>query len=242
VGGDFELKFNSNLTRLHIPVLTSTLTGYIFIFYNHALTEYDFPLLESVGSHFQLSTNWNATRLHVPVLTFVSGEVSIVNNKALTEASLPSLQYVDLNFELNNNAIVTRLSAPALTSIATGYIIVGNNGALTEVYLPSLQSVGNNLAMFTNPKATRIDLPALCAVASYFEINTNAMLTFLNFPLLTYIGASIRICESHSSFVYPGPPYTPTGGLVVTGSDKGTGDCRLFNGTKSCYDAFDTCP
>ena len=73
---------------------------------------------------------------------------------------------------------------------------------------------------------------ALSAVGGNFYIYFNDALTFASFPLVTFVGTSVYICQNAPSFIYP---------TNVAHASK-TNQCRLAQGSGACAVLYSTCP
>jgi hypothetical protein len=130
----------------------------------------------------------------------------------------------------------------SLLTHTLGYLWIFNNAALTKIDLPSLGTLsGSYLSIRINNALATINLPSLSILTGYLEIRDSPSLTFVSLSKLTFIGVQILICLNNAAFTIPsGPPNAPTGGLVVTGSLKGTKNCYLQQGSGTC--SLVTCP
>jgi hypothetical protein len=92
--------------------------------------------------------------------------------------------------------------------------------------------VNTYLAIQTNVVLATIILQSLSSIKGTFVLRFNPLLTLLHLPMLTFISEYMNICMNNAVFVIPtGLPNAPIGGLVVTGSYKGTYNCKFQSGT-----------
>jgi hypothetical protein len=118
---------------------------------------------------------------------------------------------------------------------ANGYLDLQSNDYLRAINLTNLRVVSKSLDIYTNAVLATISLPSLSAVIATLRINQNPSLTLAQLPVLTFLGDRISICVNNAAFLIPSsPPNAPTGGLVVTGSNKGTSNCVLSQGSAIC--------
>jgi len=139
----------------------------------------------------------------------VGNDFIIYFNSALTTVFFNALSAVGGNFYIDSNTALTTVRFPALTTVASQFYI-GSNEALTTVFFN-----------------------ALSAVRGSFNIwGTNEALTFASFPLVTYVGANVQICENGPSFIYP---------TNVAHASK-TNKCTIAQGSGGCPSSPSTCP
>jgi hypothetical protein len=138
--------------------------------------------------------------------------------------------------------------ACSLKELSTCHIVIGDRAIVSQVAtsVVALHAtyINGYFDISTNPQLTRLDFPSLSTVIGYLYVQSNFQLTYTYVPKLTFIGGSITICGSHSSFAVPsGPPNGPAGGLVVTGFFKGTGNCYIRSGAVLCRNpVYSSCP
>jgi hypothetical protein len=139
------------------------------------------------------------------------------------------------------NSDATSLTIPLLT-YSSGSLSFTSNPFLQPLSVPSLTFVLYNLNIESNSQMVQAAFSALKIVRGAFRVRYNGALLELSVPALTYIGGALTICQNSPGFLVPSaPPSTPLGGLVVTGSHKGTFNCVLQDGTDFCGSAV-ICP
>jgi hypothetical protein len=195
-----------------------------------------FPVLSAVAGDFLVARNVFLVSLQATALKDIGGVVSIAENNIRLVITFSSLSQVlcaggfrddptDLQvcIRANFGRTITSSSAIAVTSSLLTY-------------------AGENLVISSNAVLATIILPSLSTVTGYLSIVSNPSLTLAHLPKLTFIGDRIFFLENNAAFRIPsGPPDAPTGGLVVTGSLKGTNNCHLNQGSTT-GGPYETCP
>jgi hypothetical protein len=97
------------------------------------------------------------------------------------------------------------------------------------------------IALLSNQFVGSFSFASLSIVNGKLSLSDNLSLTYVYLPKLTYINGAIVICGNNEAFMVPsGPPNAPSGGLLVTGADKGKPLCRLQDGASSCLSMDET--
>jgi hypothetical protein len=211
--------------------------------------------------NFIVSNNAYLVSFQATALKSVAGIISILNNNVGLAIFFAPLRTFEVICEsgsgslfadlldctgVSANRTITASSATTVTSsllmFASGHLNITANAALSAIIFPSLSTVvGRYLGIYSNALLATVNLPSLSTVIGYLAIQFNPSLTFTHLPKLTHIGDRLFICQNSASFTIPSvPPNVPTGGLVVTGSNKSQPSCYYQQGSGLCV--YINCP
>jgi hypothetical protein len=231
--GDFDF---SNTTGATLTFYNLVLVSGDFIFsFNHAHSA-DFPSLSNVSGNFFVTYNVFLVSFQAAKLKNIGGVVSIVGNNVQLSVSLSPLYQLRCDGGIGPKVA----DLQGCTRVIADRSI--NSSSVAVMTYSLLTYTDGHLFIFANTALTTIALPSLSTVVGGFDISYNAALTFAHLPKLTYIGTTIGICSNNAAFLIPsGPPDAPTGGLVVSGTNKGQKICHYQQGSGPCG-GVETCP
>ncbi len=160
------------------------------------LTEFELPLLATVGGSVDVRESAALTRVALPLLATVGGSVDVGGSAVLTALELPLLATVGGGLDVGGCAGLTALELPLLATVG-GRVDVGGCVALKTLELPLLATVGGGVDVGGSAALRTLELPLL-ATAACLRVHDNSALSLLTAPALH----TLRYCDSGSSGYY----------------------------------------
>jgi hypothetical protein len=230
------LIFNSSSTDSFVYHYLALVSGH-FNFTKNTAKSAKFPALSTVSGNFIVFDNPFLVLFDAPELKIIGGVISIVANNAKFMIIFSPVRMFEARCVAGSSDSVDYQGCTRID----GFSQVSQSLISAVTSLPLTYAAGH-FEIISNAFLTTIYLPSLSSVIGFLSIQSNPLLTFAHLPRLTLITDRIFFCQNHASFVVPfQPPDAPVGGLVVTGSRKGTGNCRILPGSTACS-TLTTCP
>lgn len=202
---DVAINYNPSLASLSFPSLEKSTSGIFTITNNNALTNIQFPILNSLLA-ITIESNPVLSTINFDSLTKSTSQISINNNNLntilfplatniivsitdshTTSVSLPQLTSGAMHFVCP----LTTLNAPAITNC----FIEISSSLLTTLDFPNL-TTSSLIELQNNNSLTNVSLPNLTSVESYFNIVSNPQLNTISIPSI------ISINPNYSNFGY----------------------------------------
>ena len=202
---DVTITNNPLLTSLSFPSLEKSTSGIFAITNNNALSNIQFPILNSLLA-ITIESNPALSTINFDSLTRSTSQITI-NNNNLNSISFPVATNIIVSItdshttcvslpQLTSGAMhldcpLTVLNAPAITNC----FIEINSSQLTTLDFPNLIS-SSLIGLQNNNSLTNVSLPNLTNVESYFNIVSNPQLSTILIPSI------ISINPNYSNFGY----------------------------------------
>jgi hypothetical protein len=209
ITGDLRIG-SSALTSLNGLSNLTTVYGGVFIETNASLLNTNgLSALATVGRQVSILRNNALTSLALPVLTALNSTsyqeaLLIRENPQLISMNFAALTTVARDIEIRNNSTLPNLTGFGALQTVFGRLRIWQNSGMTSTTgMPALTTVGNSpvafedeLWIYQNDALTTITgFNALTSVVGTFTIESNPILTSVNFPVLTT--ASLFVLNSN---------------------------------------------
>jgi hypothetical protein len=178
VGGGIAFQYLPQLGALELPALQ--VGGSFLAVYQSGMTSLSFPALTSLGAEqrraedvLYLRINRNLETAAFPRLEWLAGVLKVSSNDALTGLTFDALAEIGGGAYISFSNVFRELTLPPRT--IDGFLYL-QHSHLERFSLPCLESVTADLAVNDNVDLGALHLPLLASVGGRFDVQQNPQL------------------------------------------------------------------